>query len=141
MRRHLLTCLGLLAGLVLPLAAQEPGEPVPCTKAAKLELLGELRALRDERPARDDAYPFVLAAGERRTSTANTAARSALSPTSAEPVRTRESRPPIPRTTANTIVRSSASTSFASRSRSRAFSAVKSAVDPAHPQGSMRRQS
>jgi formate dehydrogenase len=40
------------------------------------ELLGELRGLRDERsPARDDAYPFVLAAGERRTSTANTIVR------------------------------------------------------------------
>jgi formate dehydrogenase len=37
------------------------------------ELLGELRALRDEDPARrDPAFPFVLAAGERRTSTANT---------------------------------------------------------------------
>jgi anaerobic selenocysteine-containing dehydrogenase len=40
------------------------------------ELLGELRALRDETaPAGDDAYPFVLAAGERRTSTANTIVR------------------------------------------------------------------
>jgi anaerobic selenocysteine-containing dehydrogenase len=37
------------------------------------ELLGELRALRGEDPAaRDPAFPFVLAAGERRTSTANT---------------------------------------------------------------------
>jgi formate dehydrogenase len=38
------------------------------------ELLAELRALRDEDPAaaRDPAFPFVLAAGERRTSTANT---------------------------------------------------------------------
>jgi anaerobic selenocysteine-containing dehydrogenase len=37
------------------------------------ELLGELRALRDEDPSqRDPAFPFVLAAGERRTSTANT---------------------------------------------------------------------
>jgi formate dehydrogenase len=37
------------------------------------ELLAELRALRDEEPdARDPAFPFVLAAGERRTSTANT---------------------------------------------------------------------
>jgi anaerobic selenocysteine-containing dehydrogenase len=37
------------------------------------ELLDELRALRDEAPdARDPAFPFVLAAGERRTSTANT---------------------------------------------------------------------
>jgi anaerobic selenocysteine-containing dehydrogenase len=37
------------------------------------ELLGELAALRDETPAaRDPAFPFVLAAGERRTSTANT---------------------------------------------------------------------
>ncbi len=39
------------------------------------ELLGELRALRDEKPMRDDAFPFVLAAGERRTSTANTIVR------------------------------------------------------------------
>jgi len=37
------------------------------------ELLDELRALRDEAPeARDPSFPFVLAAGERRTSTANT---------------------------------------------------------------------
>jgi anaerobic selenocysteine-containing dehydrogenase len=40
------------------------------------ELLGELAALRDEDPAhRDPAFPFVLAAGERRTSTANTIIR------------------------------------------------------------------
>jgi anaerobic selenocysteine-containing dehydrogenase len=40
------------------------------------ELLGELRALRGESPpARTDAFPFVLAAGERRTSTANTIVR------------------------------------------------------------------
>jgi anaerobic selenocysteine-containing dehydrogenase len=37
------------------------------------ELLAGLRALRGETPdARDPAFPFVLAAGERRTSTANT---------------------------------------------------------------------
>ncbi len=37
------------------------------------ELLDELEKLRDEDPAlRDPAFPFVLAAGERRTSTANT---------------------------------------------------------------------
>jgi formate dehydrogenase len=37
------------------------------------ELLAELRTLRDEDPSqRDPAFPFVLAAGERRTSTANT---------------------------------------------------------------------
>jgi anaerobic selenocysteine-containing dehydrogenase len=37
------------------------------------ELLAELRALADEQPGgRDPAFPFVLAAGERRTSTANT---------------------------------------------------------------------
>ncbi|MFM8413035.1 MAG: molybdopterin dinucleotide binding domain-containing protein [Alphaproteobacteria bacterium] len=37
------------------------------------ELLPELRALRDEHPERTDAaFPFVLAAGERRSSTANT---------------------------------------------------------------------
>jgi anaerobic selenocysteine-containing dehydrogenase len=37
------------------------------------ELLGELASLRDEvTQPRDPAFPFVLAAGERRTSTANT---------------------------------------------------------------------
>ena len=37
------------------------------------ELLGELASLRDEDPSRrDPAFPFVLAAGERRSSTANT---------------------------------------------------------------------
>ncbi len=36
------------------------------------ELLDELRSLRDTAPTRDDAFPFVLAAGERRSSTANT---------------------------------------------------------------------
>jgi anaerobic selenocysteine-containing dehydrogenase len=37
------------------------------------ELLGELQTLREEDAAqRDPAFPFVLAAGERRTSTANT---------------------------------------------------------------------
>ena len=37
------------------------------------ELLGELQTLRDEDAVqRDPAFPFVLAAGERRTSTANT---------------------------------------------------------------------
>jgi formate dehydrogenase len=37
------------------------------------ELLEELRALRDEDPsARDPAFPFVLSAGERRSTTANT---------------------------------------------------------------------
>ena len=37
------------------------------------ELLEELVALADEEPPKtDDAYPFILAAGERRTSTANT---------------------------------------------------------------------
>ena len=37
------------------------------------ELLGELAALRDEVTVpRDPAFPFVLAAGERRTNTANT---------------------------------------------------------------------
>jgi len=37
------------------------------------ELIEELAALADEQPpARDDAFPFVLAAGERRTNTANT---------------------------------------------------------------------
>jgi len=36
------------------------------------ELLDELRSLRDTSPRTDDAFPFVLAAGERRSSTANT---------------------------------------------------------------------
>ena len=36
------------------------------------ELMDELAALRDERPASERAFPFVLTAGERRTSTANT---------------------------------------------------------------------
>ncbi|MBW2282216.1 MAG: molybdopterin-dependent oxidoreductase [Deltaproteobacteria bacterium] len=36
------------------------------------ELLEELAGLRDEVPVTDDAYPFVLAAGERRGNTANT---------------------------------------------------------------------
>jgi anaerobic selenocysteine-containing dehydrogenase len=36
------------------------------------ELLDALRALPAEGPVRDAAYPFVLSAGERRTSTANT---------------------------------------------------------------------
>jgi formate dehydrogenase len=37
------------------------------------ELLPELAGLQDERPGRsDDTFPFVLAAGERRSSTANT---------------------------------------------------------------------
>jgi anaerobic selenocysteine-containing dehydrogenase len=37
------------------------------------ELIEELIELRDEAPpSRDDAYPFILSAGERRTSTANT---------------------------------------------------------------------
>ena len=36
------------------------------------ELLDELRSLFTSEPSRDDAFPFVLAAGERRSSTANT---------------------------------------------------------------------
>lgn len=39
------------------------------------ELLDELAALRDERPAEDPAFPFILSAGERRSSTANTILR------------------------------------------------------------------
>jgi len=40
------------------------------------DLLDELATLADEQPAaRDDAFPFVLAAGERRSSTANTIQR------------------------------------------------------------------
>ena len=36
------------------------------------ELMDELAALRNERPASEREFPFVLTAGERRTSTANT---------------------------------------------------------------------
>jgi anaerobic selenocysteine-containing dehydrogenase len=36
------------------------------------ELLGELRSLFEGEPTSDEAWPFVLAAGERRSSTANT---------------------------------------------------------------------
>lgn len=36
------------------------------------ELLDELAALRDERPPVDDEFPFILSAGERRSTTANT---------------------------------------------------------------------
>jgi anaerobic selenocysteine-containing dehydrogenase len=48
-----------------------------CTPDGKInlsvpELLDELAALRDERPDADREFPFVLTAGERRTSTANT---------------------------------------------------------------------
>jgi anaerobic selenocysteine-containing dehydrogenase len=48
-----------------------------CTPDGKInlavpELLGELAGLRDEKPAADTEFPFVLTAGERRTSTANT---------------------------------------------------------------------
>jgi len=39
------------------------------------ELIGELRGLVDERPARDPEFPFVLTAGDRRSTTANTAIR------------------------------------------------------------------
>ena len=39
------------------------------------ELLAELRGLREETPAADPQYPFVLTAGERRSSTANTIVR------------------------------------------------------------------
>jgi anaerobic selenocysteine-containing dehydrogenase len=48
-----------------------------CTPDGKLnltsaELMDELRGLRDEKPVADRDFPFVLTAGERRTSTANT---------------------------------------------------------------------
>ncbi len=48
-----------------------------CTPDGKVnlavpELLSELVGLRDEKPAADTEFPFVLTAGERRTSTANT---------------------------------------------------------------------
>jgi anaerobic selenocysteine-containing dehydrogenase len=48
-----------------------------CTPDGKVnlsvpELLGELDGLRDEKPGGDAEFPFVLTAGERRTSTANT---------------------------------------------------------------------
>jgi len=39
------------------------------------ELLPELEKLVNDRPPRDDDFPFVLAAGERRTDTSNTAVR------------------------------------------------------------------
>ncbi len=39
------------------------------------ELMPELRSLRDERPSCDPEFPFVLSAGQRRSSTANTIIR------------------------------------------------------------------
>ena len=39
------------------------------------ELIPELRSLRDERPSQDSEFPFVLSAGQRRSSTANTIIR------------------------------------------------------------------
>ena len=39
------------------------------------ELIPELRALRDENPTADPAFPFILSAGQRRSSTANTIIR------------------------------------------------------------------
>ncbi len=39
------------------------------------ELLPELRSLRDEQPSADSEFPFVLSAGQRRSSTANTIIR------------------------------------------------------------------
>jgi anaerobic selenocysteine-containing dehydrogenase len=65
-------------------SVDEPGEswrrvaaPNGRIRLAVPELLGELAALRDEDPEalRDPAFPFVLAAGERRTSTTNTIIR------------------------------------------------------------------
>lgn len=41
------------------------------------ELIAELRKLENSRPPHDPAFPFVLAAGERRTDTSNTAVRDA----------------------------------------------------------------
>src|ERR1700724_1019902 len=39
------------------------------------ELIPELKSLRDEYPASDPDFPFVLSAGQRRSSTANTIIR------------------------------------------------------------------
>jgi anaerobic selenocysteine-containing dehydrogenase len=39
------------------------------------ELIPELKSLRDEHPRSDPAFPFVLSAGQRRSSTANTIIR------------------------------------------------------------------
>ena len=39
------------------------------------ELMPELKSLRDEHPSRDPEFPFVLSAGQRRSSTANTIIR------------------------------------------------------------------
>jgi anaerobic selenocysteine-containing dehydrogenase len=39
------------------------------------ELIPELKSLRDERPPHDPEFPFVLSAGQRRSSTANTIIR------------------------------------------------------------------
>jgi anaerobic selenocysteine-containing dehydrogenase len=39
------------------------------------ELIPELKSLRDEHPSRDPEFPFVLSAGQRRSSTANTIIR------------------------------------------------------------------
>ncbi len=39
------------------------------------ELMTELKLLRDEHPSRDPEFPFVLSAGQRRSSTANTIIR------------------------------------------------------------------
>jgi anaerobic selenocysteine-containing dehydrogenase len=39
------------------------------------ELMPELRSLRDEQPSSDPEFPFVLSAGQRRSSTANTIIR------------------------------------------------------------------
>jgi anaerobic selenocysteine-containing dehydrogenase len=48
------------------------GEKINLTIA---ELMPELKALRDEHPVRDADFPFVLSAGQRRSSTANTIIR------------------------------------------------------------------
>jgi len=48
------------------------GEKIDLTIA---ELMPELKALRDEHPVRDADFPFVLSAGQRRSSTANTIIR------------------------------------------------------------------
>ena len=39
------------------------------------ELIPELKSLRDEFPSSDPEFPFVLSAGQRRSSTANTIIR------------------------------------------------------------------
>ena len=55
-------------------AVRRPGHKVELYLA---ELIPELAGLRTERPSRDQAFPFVLSAGERRSETSNTSIRDA----------------------------------------------------------------